>query len=82
MPRFLLLAAAALVMAAAATPAAADHRSKSGDGYKKERSAEHRKSVRKGKAKYGTWKRYRYGDKSYYYYYSPWWGPFAGPPGL
>jgi hypothetical protein len=80
-PRILSIVAVALLLAVGPSPATADHRDK--ESYKKDRSAEQRSRAKKvAKAKRGYWKRYRVGNRTYRFYYSPVWGPFAGPPGL
>lgn len=77
-----LFASALLILAASAGPAAADHRDRSSDSAGK--SADQRERAREyRRAKHERWKRQRYVKRYYYSYpYTPWWGPFPGPPGL
>lgn len=78
-----ILMAALLLTSAAATPATADRREKSYND--RGASAESSERARDRKvAKHDRWKQRRYAKRHYRYYYpyTSWWGPFAGPPGL
>lgn len=86
MPRLLLvpllLVSALLLTAAGAAPAAADNREKSyGESH---RSEDYRERVRPRKeARYQRVQRHKSTKRYRYYYpYTSYWGPFAGPPGL
>lgn len=79
-----LLFSVLLALTAWTAPAVADHRDRSYDSasrsahQREERLREHRR------AKHERWKRQRYARQryDYSYPYTPWWGPFPGPPGL
>lgn len=75
--------AAAFAIVIATTPAAAEPRNSDGkDGYSE---ASGKAWKKKRYSKYEKHKRLRYAQQRRYRYYYPWtdwWGPFAGPPGL
>jgi hypothetical protein len=72
--------AGVLMAGTAFAPASAEPRGRDGDRVEQsERGAKWSKHKR---AAYEKRKRWRYAQRRYAYPWTPWWGPFAGPPGL
>lgn len=78
----MIVLSALLVAAAAASPASADKPDRSSfEG--RDRGGDARDVRARAKVRAHHPRRYRYARRYYYPYpYTPWWGPFAGPPGL